>query len=62
MKGVRIYGPPPSEERERAALCSFNVKGVHPTDLSAFLDQQVGHTTFSFELDLILYFFFISMG
>ncbi len=35
---VQIYGPPPS--RPRAALCAFNVEGVHATDLSMFLDQD----------------------
>ena len=36
VNGVKIYGPRP--ERGRAALCSFNVKGVHPTDISTVLD------------------------
>ncbi|KAF2554494.1 hypothetical protein F2Q68_00013068 [Brassica cretica] len=39
---VRIYGPRPSESVQRAALCSFNVEGLHPTDLATFLDQQHG--------------------
>lgn len=41
VPGVRIYGPRPSESVQRAALCSFNVEGLHPTDLATFLDQQV---------------------
>ncbi|EFJ32663.1 hypothetical protein SELMODRAFT_86206 [Selaginella moellendorffii] len=40
VSGVRIYGP--KSGSERAALCAFNVEGIHPTDLSTFLDQQHG--------------------
>lgn len=39
---VRIYGPKPSEMIHRAALCSFNVENIHPTDIATFLDQQHG--------------------
>ncbi|KAL8143843.1 hypothetical protein V2J09_016875 [Rumex salicifolius] len=39
---VRIYGPVPSKSVQRAAICSFNVEGVHPTDLATILDQQHG--------------------
>lgn len=39
---VRIYGPIPSETVKRAALCSFNVENMHPTDIATFLDQQHG--------------------
>ncbi|MFS8007519.1 putative cysteine desulfurase, Selenocysteine lyase [Helianthus anomalus] len=42
IPGVRIYGPAPSETVHRAALCSFNVEGLHPTDIATFLDQQHG--------------------
>jgi cysteine desulfurase/selenocysteine lyase len=35
---VTIYGPPPSVERGRAALASFNVGGLHATDVSTLLD------------------------
>ncbi|XP_010544300.1 PREDICTED: cysteine desulfurase 1, chloroplastic [Tarenaya hassleriana] len=42
VPGVQIYGPKPSESVHRAALCSFNVEGLHPTDLATFLDQQHG--------------------
>ncbi|KAL8201858.1 hypothetical protein R6Q57_011005 [Mikania cordata] len=42
IPGVRIYGPTPSQTVHRAALCSFNVKGLHPTDIATFLDQQHG--------------------
>lgn len=38
---VRIYGPS-LEAGGRAALCSFNVDGIHPTDIATFLDQQHG--------------------
>lgn len=40
VKGVTIYGPPPS--RGRAALCTFNVEGLHATDVSTLLDQAGG--------------------
>ncbi|KAI4368661.1 hypothetical protein MLD38_017195 [Melastoma candidum] len=40
VPAVRIYGPKPS--RGRAALCSFNVEDIHPTDIATFLDQQHG--------------------
>ncbi|KAK6148614.1 hypothetical protein DH2020_019526 [Rehmannia glutinosa] len=40
VPNVRVYGPPPSKTVNRAALCSFNVEDVHPTDLATFLDQQ----------------------
>ncbi|KDP34559.1 hypothetical protein JCGZ_11109 [Jatropha curcas] len=42
VPNVRIYGPKPSETVHRAALCSFNVEGIHPTDIATFLDQQHG--------------------
>ncbi|XP_065877389.1 cysteine desulfurase 1, chloroplastic [Euphorbia lathyris] len=41
VPGVRIYGPKPSDV-QRAALCSFNVENIHPTDIATFLDQQHG--------------------
>ncbi|XP_020240606.1 cysteine desulfurase 1, chloroplastic isoform X1 [Cajanus cajan] len=42
VPNIRIYGPAPSEKVQRAALCSFNVENLHPTDLATFLDQQHG--------------------
>ncbi|XP_011007363.1 PREDICTED: cysteine desulfurase 2, chloroplastic [Populus euphratica] len=42
VPNIRIYGPKPSKGVDRAALCSFNVKNIHPTDLATFLDQQHG--------------------
>ncbi|XP_042018153.1 cysteine desulfurase 1, chloroplastic-like [Salvia splendens] len=42
VPSVRVYGPKPSRSVTRAALCSFNVEGVHPTDIATFLDQQHG--------------------
>ncbi|XP_010480390.1 PREDICTED: cysteine desulfurase 1, chloroplastic, partial [Camelina sativa] len=42
LPDVRIYGPRPSESVHRGALSSFNVEGLHPTDLATFLDQQHG--------------------
>ncbi len=41
VKRVQIYGPPAS--RPRAALCAFNVEGIHATDISMFLDQDGKH-------------------
>ncbi|KAL0342430.1 UNVERIFIED_CONTAM: Cysteine desulfurase 1, chloroplastic [Sesamum calycinum] len=40
VPNVRVYGPKPSRTVKRAALCSFNVEDVHPTDIATFLDQQ----------------------
>lgn len=36
FKEVEVYGPPPP----RAALCAFNVKGVHSGDLALMLDLE----------------------
>ncbi|KMZ67067.1 Cysteine desulfurase [Zostera marina] len=41
ISNVRIYGPSP-EHNNRAALCSFNVKNIHATDVATFLDDQHG--------------------
>lgn len=41
VPNIRIYGPKPSEDVRRAALCSFNIEDIHPTDLATILDQQV---------------------
>jgi cysteine desulfurase/selenocysteine lyase len=38
LERVTIYGPPPSAPRGRAALASFNVAGLHATDVSTLLD------------------------
>lgn len=38
VTNVTIYGPNPC--RGRAALCSFNVDGLHATDISTLLDQE----------------------
>jgi cysteine desulfurase/selenocysteine lyase len=38
VEGVTVLGPP--EGVERAALCAFYVDGVHPSDLSTFLDIE----------------------
>lgn len=42
VPNVRIYGPEPKQNVHRAALCSFNVENIHPTDIATFLDQQHG--------------------
>ncbi|KAH9790339.1 cysteine desulfurase 1 [Citrus sinensis] len=42
IPNIRIYGPKPSEHVQRAALCSFNVENIHPTDIATLLDQQYG--------------------
>ena len=41
VPNIHIYGPVPSANINRAALCSFNVDNIHPTDIATFLDQQV---------------------
>ena len=38
VDGVTVYGPQP--ERRGSPLCAFNVEGIHPTDLSTFLDFE----------------------
>jgi len=38
VEGVRILGP--SGGAERAALVAFVTEGVHPSDLSTFLDME----------------------
>jgi cysteine desulfurase/selenocysteine lyase len=38
VKGVHVLGPPAGVER--VALCAFVVDGVHPSDLSTFLDIE----------------------
>lgn len=40
VKNVQIYGPPPSAKGGRAALCAFNVEGLHATDVSTILDSS----------------------
>ena len=40
VKKVTIYGPPPSVPRGRASLASFNVEGLHATDVSTLLDAS----------------------
>jgi hypothetical protein len=45
VPNIRIYGPVPSGNINRAALCSFNVESIHPTDIATFLDQQVWEQT-----------------
>ncbi|KAJ0084765.1 hypothetical protein Patl1_30109 [Pistacia atlantica] len=42
VPNIRIYGPKPSENVHRGALCSFNIEDIHPTDLATILDQQHG--------------------
>ena len=39
VDGVSIYGPSPTAQRGRAALCAFNVEGLHGSDVAAILDQ-----------------------
>ncbi|XP_074578438.1 cysteine desulfurase 1, chloroplastic [Curcuma longa] len=42
VPNIHIYGPAPSNTVRRAALCSFNVDNIHPTDIATFLDEQHG--------------------
>jgi cysteine desulfurase/selenocysteine lyase len=39
INGLRIYGPSPDAAQGRAALATFNVEGIHPTDISTILDS-----------------------
>ncbi len=38
MEGVRVYGP--RSVRDRTAVLSFNIEGVHPHDTGTLLDQE----------------------
>jgi cysteine desulfurase/selenocysteine lyase len=38
VEGVNVLGPPVG--KVRAAVCAFHVDGVHPSDLSTFLDME----------------------
>mmetsp|Transcript_41017 Transcript_41017/g.131142 ORF Transcript_41017/g.131142 Transcript_41017/m.131142 type:complete len:120 (+) Transcript_41017:207-566(+) len=40
IEGVELYGPPPTAPGGRASLASFNVEGLHATDVSTILDQS----------------------
>mmetsp|Transcript_36412 Transcript_36412/g.55955 ORF Transcript_36412/g.55955 Transcript_36412/m.55955 type:complete len:240 (-) Transcript_36412:3025-3744(-) len=40
VQGVSVFGPPSRDDR--AALCAFVCDGVHPSDLSTFLDMEGG--------------------
>jgi len=40
IPGVQIYGPASDGGSHRAALCAFNVDGLHPSDLATMLDQE----------------------
>mmetsp|Transcript_11754 Transcript_11754/g.21126 ORF Transcript_11754/g.21126 Transcript_11754/m.21126 type:complete len:471 (-) Transcript_11754:106-1518(-) len=41
VPGVEIYGPSHSHaKRGRAALCAFNIKDIHATDLATLLDAE----------------------
>jgi cysteine desulfurase / selenocysteine lyase len=41
IEGLRIYGPKPSLEGQgRAGLASFNVEGIHASDLATLLDHE----------------------
>lgn len=60
IPGIRIYGPVPSDKVSRGALCSFNVDGIHPTDIATFLDQPVKNCALFLRiksLEIILFVF-----
>ncbi|NJK50245.1 SufS family cysteine desulfurase [Candidatus Gracilibacteria bacterium] len=41
IPNLRIYGPKPTKDgKGRAALASFNVEGIHASDLSTLLDRE----------------------
>ena len=37
---ITIYGPAPDAQLGRAALCAFNIAGLHATDVSMLLDAS----------------------
>jgi cysteine desulfurase/selenocysteine lyase len=39
IDGLRILGPTPEQQPERAALASFHVEGLHANDIAALLDS-----------------------
>jgi cysteine desulfurase/selenocysteine lyase len=39
IRGLRILGPTPEQQPERAALAAFHVEGLHANDLAALLDS-----------------------
>lgn len=55
VPNIHIYGPAPSNTVRRAALCSFNVDNIHPTDIATFLDEQVSKVKVVTCLRLIIY-------
>lgn len=42
VNGVQVYGPQPENVNGRAALCSFNVKGMEGVDLAGLLSTRSG--------------------
>jgi len=40
IDGVRILGPTPEQQPERAPLAAFAVEGLHPNDIAALLDSS----------------------
>ena len=39
IEGVRILGPTPDQQPDRAALAAFHVEGLHANDIAALLDS-----------------------
>jgi cysteine desulfurase/selenocysteine lyase len=39
IEGLRILGPTPEQQPERAALAAFHVEGLHANDIAALLDS-----------------------
>lgn len=58
VPNIHVYGPAPSENVDRAALCSFNIENIHPTDIATFLDQQVGEQAKPYNCGRFLVFMF----
>ena len=38
IEGLKLYGP--ANPDDRSGVASFNLRGVHPHDLAAFLDSR----------------------
>jgi cysteine desulfurase family protein len=45
IKGIKLYGLPPGNEKERIALVSLNVEGKDPSEVGFELDEKYGIMT-----------------
>jgi cysteine desulfurase/selenocysteine lyase len=40
IDGLKILGPSPQQQPDRAVLAAFTVDGLHPNDIGALLDSE----------------------